>query len=139
MKKRITVIITVLTLAAAVFCGLWIQEKNDRSELVRLCQSCAVQSLQDFREYRGTGSEAHYWQGVSNFKAFMNAYLAVNEQSTPEYVWCNSVYGSMVISPAKAQSNVNELIAALEIIGADYTDPNGYIKMAELNNLLKHG
>ena len=139
MKKKTAVIITALALASAVFCGLWMHEKNDRSELVQLCQACAMQSLQDFREYRGNGSEASYWQGVSNFKAFMNAYLAVNGNSTPEYVWCNSVYGTMVIFPDNAQENVDTLIAALDIISADYTDPNGYIKMAELHNFFQYG
>ena len=139
MKKRFTAVVVVVALLAAAFCGLWIYEKNDQSEMIQLCQSNAVQALSDFKSYKETGAEADYWQGVSNFKSFMNSWLAIEGHSSAEYTWCNSVYGSMVISPEKVQANIDELLAAMELIGEDYTDPNGHLRISELNNLLHHG
>jgi hypothetical protein len=68
----------------------------------------------------------------------MNAWLALDNYGSAEYTWCNSVYGSMVLSPEDVKVHIDELIAAMEIIGVDFTDHNGYIKISELNNLLKH-
>ena len=138
MKKRYTALVTVFALLAAVFCGLWLFEKNNLSEMEQLCQINASQALVDFRQYKETRSEGDYWYGVSNYKAFMNTWLALGGHSSAEYLWCNSVYGSMVLSPETVQTHIDELLIAMEIIGKDYADPNGYLRMSELNNLLQH-
>ena len=108
----------------------------------QLCQINASQALVDFRQYKEMGAEGDYWYGVSNYKAFMNTWLALAGHSSAEYLWCNSVYGSMVLSPETVQAHIDELLIAMEIIGVDYTDPNGYLRISEriseLNNLLKH-
>ena len=139
MKKRFTAAIAVLTILAVLFCGLWLSEKNDLSEMEYLCQSNATQALTDFVRYKETGSEGNYWYGVSNYKAFMNTWLAIEGGSSAEYIWCNSVYGYMVLSPEEVQAHIDELLIAMEIIGTDYTNPNGYLRISELNNLLLHG
>lgn len=33
---------------------------------------------------------------------------------------------------------MDQLITAMRILGRDYRDQNGYLKMSELNNLLMH-
>lgn len=139
MRKRFVIVIVALVILALAFCGLWLYEKNNRSEMELLCQSNASQALSDFRQHKELGNEGDYWYGVSNYKAFMNTWLAIEGYSSAEYSWCNSVYGSMVLSPEKVQAHIDELLTAMEIIGEDYTDPNGYIKVSELNNLLQHG
>lgn len=139
MRKRFAAAIVALAILAVAFGGLWLFEKNDHSEMEMLCQTNASQALSDFKQYKTTGAEGDYWYGVSNYKAFMNTWLAIEGQSSAEYSWCNSVYGSMVLMPEKVQVHIDELLAAMEIIGDDYTDPNGYIKISELNNLLRHG
>lgn len=139
MKKRFTAVIAALTMLAVVFCGLWLSERNDLSEMEYLCQSNAMQALSDFKQYKETGSEGNYWYGVSNYKSFMNTWLAMEGGGSAEYSWCNSVYGYMVLSPEAVQAHIDELLTAMEIIGTDYTNPNGYLRISELNNQLRHG
>jgi len=136
--KKLTALAAFLALAAAVFACLWLWEKNDRSELETLCQTNAAIALQEFSAYRETGENGHYWDGVANFRAFLNSWLAASEETPPEYVWFNSVYGFMILAPEKVQAAMDDLVAALEIVGADYTDPNGPLRISELNNRLVH-
>lgn len=139
MKKRFAILTAVIALLVVIFCGLWLYERNDQSEMELLCQINAAQALSDFKQYKETGSEGDYRYGVSNYKAFMNTWLALEGGSSAEYLWCNSVYGSMVLSPENVQAHIDELLIAMEIIGTDYTNPNGYLRISELNNLLLHG
>ena len=91
-----------------------------------------------FQTIQDSGAVGDYWYGVSNYKAFMNTWLALEGGSSAEYVWCNSVYGYMVLSPEEVQAHIDELLIAMEIIGTDYTNPNGYLRICELNNQLLH-
>lgn len=55
-----------------------------------------------------------------------------------ENLWCNSVYGFMVLQPEAVQENIDKQLTAMEIIGNDYTDLDGYLRIQELDNILKH-
>lgn len=138
MNKKLTVALVFTLIAAIVFCGLWIYEKNDRSDMEKLCQYNALQALENFRQYKSSNSEGDYWEGVANFKAFLNTWLTIEGESSADYLWCNGVYGFMVLQPEKVQANIEKLLTAMEIIGEDYTHPSGYQRMNELDNLLKH-
>ena len=138
LNKKWFMAFAVALAVATVFIGLWVYEKNDNSEIEQLCQINASQALSDFRKYEDSHSEGDYWQGVSNFKAFLNTWLTIEERSSAEYLWCNSVYGFMVLQPEKVQQNMDKVLDALEIIGSDYTHPSGYLKIQELDNILKH-
>ena len=135
MRTKFPMLMITLAILSAAFCSLWLFEKNDHSELELLCQANAAKALSDFSQYKVTGSEGDYWYGVSNYKSFLNTWLVLEGHSSAEYTWCNSVYGSMILSPEKVQAHIEELIVAMEIIGENYINPNGYIK----NNLLLHG
>lgn len=139
MKKWQMVLTAALLLAALVFCGLWIYEKNDQSEMEALCQGNAMRALQSFEDYAATGSGAEYWYGVAEFYAFMNNRKALMDDADTEYLYCNIVYGYMILQPERVQENMPALLEAMQIIGTDYTHPNGYLRMSELGNLLKHG
>jgi len=136
MKKNMAIVVLVIT--TVVFAGLWMYEKNDRSELEQLCQISAAAAWRGFSEYQETGADGHYWEGVANFRAFLNSWVAVEGETPAEYSWFNSVYGFMVLSPEKVQACMDELLTAMEIVGTDYTNPNGPLRISELNNLLIH-
>lgn len=138
MNKKLIVALILVVVAAIIFCSLWIYEKNDQSDVEDLCQYNAAQALTDFRQYKNSNSEGDYWEGVANFKAFLNTWLKIEGKSSADYLWCNSVYGFMVLQPEKVQANIDKLLTAMEIIGEDYTHPSGYQRMNELDNLLKH-
>ena len=78
--------------------------------------------------------------GVAEFSSFMDAYLYLNDNtSDTEYTYCNIIYGEMALNPEKVQANMQELIETLTILAEDYTNPNGYIRLNELGNLLRYG
>ena len=45
----------------------------------------------------------------------------------------------MALNAEKVQANMQGVIEALAILAEDYTDPNGYIRLNELGNLLRYG
>lgn len=140
MKKRAwiigIVVIAVLSISCFIF---WRQVGVERTRMVALCQASACQSLENFREYSAKGDDYLYMYGVAEFRCFMNAYHCLNNNMGAEYTYCSIIYGEMAIAPERVQANIQELIEALVILAEDYTDPNGYIRMNELGNLLRHG
>ena len=142
MKKHrwiigLVIIIGVLSVVCFVF---WRQANSERARMVDLCQASAYQSLEHFKEYSAKGDNDLYMYGVAEFRTFMNAYLYLNDNiSDPEYTYCNIIYGEMVLHPEKVQANMQGLIDVLSILVENHTDPNGYIRMNELGNLLRYG
>ncbi len=137
--KKATALILVLALTSAAFCGLWLREKNNRPELVELAQYSAGEALRSFENYALTGSSGDYHHGVANFRSFLNAWLTLSEETPPDYIWFSSVYDFMLLHPEQVQAHTEELLAAMRLLGEDFTDPNAALRMSELNNLLLHG
>ena len=70
---------------------------------------------------------AFYISGVAEFYSFFTTYRFLNDTHVDgEYIWCNTVYGCMIQSPEKVQSNMEGLIEALEYFAEDYNSPNGF-------------
>ena len=140
MKKRTWMIgivaIAVLSISCFIF---WRQAGVERARMVALCQASAYQSLENFKKYSAKGDDYLYMYGVAEFRCFMQAYHCLNDNIGAEYTYCNIIYGEMAINPEKVQANIQKLIEALVILAEDYTDPNGYIRMNELGNLLQYG
>ena len=141
MKKHTWLIglIVMVVLSAACFM-FWRQANIERTRMASLCQGSVCQSLENFKEYSARGDDSLYIYGVAEFRSFMNAYLCLNDHSSdPEYLYCNIVYGEMALNPEKVQANMQGIMEALAILAEDYTDPNGYIRLNELGNLLRYG
>ena len=141
MNKRVAaVLLTAVIMLAVIFFFLWQREQPKPSELEQLCQTSASAALDRFRQYNTSREEPLYWYGVAEFRSFMNAYLYLNDNiSNPDYLYCNAVYGQMVLHPEAVTENLDGLIDALEYLAMDYTDPNGYHLMCILQNELMHG
>ena len=97
-----------------------------------------MEALENFRSYEKTGKESDYWAGVAEFRAFLDTWLYIEKGSNGAYLSCNSVCGFMMLHPERVQGQTDKLIAALELLAADYKNPNGDLRMMELNNILKH-
>ena len=141
MKKHAWIIgLAIIIVVSALCFSLWRQANHEHTRMVDLCQTSARQSLENFKEYSAKGDDYLYTYGVAEFRSFMDAYLYLNDNvGDTEYLYCNIIYGEMALNPEKVQANVQELIEALEILAEDYTNPNGYIRMNELGNLLRYG
>ena len=121
-----------------IFCSLWIYEINDTSDLEELCKINATSALNEFKRFGETGSEGDYRYGVSDFKAFMNSYKYITEDSSTDYIWCNILYGYMIHEPQKVQIRTDQLIKALEYLCEDIYHPQGYHLISVLNNELRY-
>lgn len=139
MKKHAWMIALIVIAALCVSCFVfWRQAGIEHTKMVDLCQGSVRRSLESFKEYAATGDDSLYTNAVAEFRSFMNARLYLNDNaSDPEYLYCNIIYGEMTLNPEKVQANMQELTEALTILAEDHTDPNGYIRLNELGNLLE--
>ena len=137
MKKR-TWIITTIIILLIVFCvSLWQHKtfKNDKLEV--MCKSSVNAALEHFEEYEASKGDEDYIAGVAEFRTYMTAYLCLEDESNTDYIWCNILYGDMILNPEKVKAHIPELIDALEYLAEDYDHPNGFNLINALNNQLK--
>lgn len=141
MKKHTWLIGLVVMMLLFVSCfAFWRQACIERTKMVDLCQGSVCRSLESFKEYSAKGDNYLYIYGVAEFRSFMDAYRYLNDNpNDPEYLYCNIIYGEMALNAEKVQANMQGVIEALAILAEDYTDPNGYIRLNELGNLLRYG
>ena len=140
MKKHTWIIGLIVMAVLSISCFVfWRQASVERTRMVNLCQGSVHQSLESFKEYSARGDDSLYMYGVAEFRSFMNGYLCLNDNpGNSEYLYCNIIYGEMVLNPKKVQKNMQGVIEALEILARDYTDSNGYIRLNDLGNFLRH-
>ena len=141
MKKRIEIIIIIcLAISTLVFGVLWQSAEKNNEDIKLLAQSSAADAYTDFTDYQNNGHESSYWSGVANFRSFQQAYYLMTEgtNKSTNYIFCNEVYGYLVLSPEESQGHISEVIEVMEILAQNVEDENGYIRMSELRNLFKH-
>ena len=141
MKKRFEVFLIVcLSISTLIFALLWQSQKHDTNDLRALAQARAADACAQFTEYQADGCESSYWYGVAAFRSFQQACYSLTEgtDKAVNYTFCNEVYGYLVLRPEISQSHISELIETMSILSLDVEDENGYIKMSELRNSLKH-
>lgn len=66
---------------AMVFFCLWQAEGLREKKLELLCQASAASCLESLLEYEKTGSESQYLSAVSEFRAFIQGYHLLTEDS----------------------------------------------------------
>ncbi len=141
MKKRIQMILMIcLTISTLVFAFLWQSEKNNQDDLLLLAQASAKDAYTQFAEYQESGRQSNYWNGVAAFRAFEQAYYLLTEDTNQShnYLFCNEVYGALVVKPEKCQNHMEALCNVMKILAHDVESENGHLKMLELRNALEH-
>ena len=141
MKKPFEVFLIVcLSVSTLVFALLWQSQKNNKDDIRALAQAGAADACIQFTEYQTNGHESSYWGGVAAFRSFQQAYHSLTEGTNKavNYTFCNEVYGYLVLNPENSQSYISEIIETMRILSSDVEDENGYIRMSELRNSLKH-
>lgn len=137
--KRKGLITTAVILLLLALCGyLWQYKtfKNDNLEV--MCKSSVNAASEHFKEYEIKGEESDYIAGVAEFRTYMTTYICLKDgESNTDYIWCNTLYGDMILSPEKVKAHISELAEALEYLAEDYDNPNGFNLINELNNRLK--
>ncbi len=140
MKKYHWITGFIALLLAGVCMILWQQKAAEHKKMEDLCQSSVQSALSYFADYRESGKSSDYVSGVAEFRSFMTSYLFLNNNtSDTEYVWCNTIYGDMVLYPEKVQADIQGLIEALTYLAEDYEDPSGFHLLGAYVNQLAHG
>ena len=92
-----------------------------------------------FSAYQESGNDGDYWQGVAAFYAFQEAYGLLTEDTnkSTNRIFCNEVYGSLVLSPELSQAHISDIVYVMKILSENVMDENGYVRMLELRNTLQ--
>ena len=141
MKNKLPYIIAlVFALLALIFAGLWVHEKNKKTELTELlCENSIKESFEHFTAYKMEEADEEYWYGVADYNAFMKSYILLCDgENQSDRIEMNRAYGSMVIAPNDVKSNMDKLLEALELLSNDIYDSSAIIKLTEFNNALEH-
>ena len=135
-------LIAVLLLCLAVlFFALWHIEKGKEEKLELLCQASAASCLDALVEYRDSGAELDFLSAVSEFRAFMQAYHLLTEETSRHgnYTFLNEAYGYMLCDRGKIDDNLDLLIDAMAILSEDIFSYTGHDMMYDLYIRLRHG
>mgnify|MGYP004666017541 CR=1 FL=1 len=139
MKRNITsIIMVVLSLLAMIFCVLWQHTVHNQSGFTAFAQAEATKAYTCFSAYQERGEDGDYWQGVAAFYAFQEAYGLLTEDTgkSANRVFCNEVYGSLVLYPERSQAHISDIVCVMKILSENVMDENGYVRMSELRNTL---
>ena len=138
--KKYNWIVGILIVFLAVLCIMQYQQKNaEHKKMETICQSSVDAAFAHFATFERLGKESDYISGVAEFRSFMTAYLFLNDNvSDTNYLWCNIVYGEMILHPENVKENIADLVNALNYLKIDYTHPNGYNRINALGNKLTH-
>ena len=144
MKK----VIAVLAVTTILFFGLWIRAVTDHyTKMEELCQSYAEQAvghLAEYEKFKDINGESHigqYWGSVSIFYTFKETlYLLPDNGGWNEarYKICDVVYDHMIFAPDEVISHLDEVLAALEPIGEDFTRHSAWGGLSELSYNLQY-
>ena len=140
MKKSIAfILIAILSLSAIIFCVLWQHTVHDQSDFTTFAQAEANKAYTSFLAYQESGDDGYYWQGVAAFYAFQEAYGLLTEDTnkSTNHIFCNEVYGSLVLSPELSQAHISDIVYVMKILSENVMDENGYVQMLELRNTLQ--
>ena len=135
-KKLVAILIICLTIFSLLFAVLWQRAENSKDDIRQLAQASASDAYSQFVAYQTDGEASSYWYGVAAFRSFEQAYdlLTDGTNKSSNYVFCNEVYGHLVLSPEKSQKHLAEIIDVMEILSMDVENEDGYLRMADLRN-----
>lgn len=138
MKKKILITAAGIVLLIIVCVSLWQYHASNDDILDAMCKNSAAAALDHFREYAIRKEESDYLAGVAEFRTYMRAYLCLlGGRSDTNYIWCNTLYGDMILDPENVKAYIPELVSALEYLAEDYDHPNGFNLINALNNRLR--
>ena len=129
--KRTTILLVIVSLLAVFFCCSWVRSITEHhTEMERRCQRYAEQAaghLAEYEEFKDINDEKHigqYWGSVSIFYAFMDTLQFLPDNggwNEVLYKDCDVLYDHMLLAPEEVFAHMEDVLAALELLGEDYT------------------
>ena len=148
MKKAIKLMVVILSVTTILFCWLWIRAVTGHySEMEEICQRYAEQSvgsLADYADLKDINDEnyiAQYWGSVARFYAFKESLYSLPDDggwNEARYKTCDILYDHMLFAPNEVLSHLDEVLAALEPIGEDFTSHAAWGALSELTYNLQY-
>ena len=136
MKKRFLPLLTLVLAAAAVlFCLLWQQARRDQRELLLLARSGAAEAETRFSDCSLRGEESDYWGGVAAWRVFQQAHDLLRSE---DRLVLNEIYASLLLSPEKARTQLEELTRILSLLAEDPLDQTAVLQLYELRSALQN-
>lgn len=137
----IKIFLVSAVILAVLFFSLWQAERNREDKLELLCRVSACSCLDSLRSYEETGEQKHYLGAVSEFRAFMQGYHLLTDDTGKHgnCTYLNEAYGYMLCGKDKIDVNLPILIKAMEALSGDIHDYSGHNLMYELYIALRHG
>ena len=144
MKKAVI----ILAITTIFFFCQWIgaiKEHYDRME--ELCQRYAEDAaghLANYVEFKDINDESYigqYWGSVAVFYAFMDTLYMLPDSggwNRAMYNNCDVLYDHMLLAPDEVLAHLDEVLAALELVGEDFTDFEARRAMNELSYNLQY-
>lgn len=142
MRKNLTAVLMVgFAMSTGILAFLWSTERNSRDDVRELAQSAAVHACAQFAAYQNSGDMGRYWEGVSAFWTFEQAYCSVFQETnnSTNVLICNEVYGYLVNDPEISQTHIADVVRIMEALSKDIEDLNGHAQMLSLRNQYLYG
>ena len=135
-----TILTAAALLAAVVFGALWQSAARDNGDLVAVAQAGAIEAHARFSGFLEYGEESDYWGGVAALHTFRAActLLLEDPDRAADRTFCDEVYGALLVTPERAQEQIDALIDAMEPLTTDVRDRTGWQRMAALRDALTH-
>ena len=146
--KKLSILLVIVSLIAICFCCLWVRAITGYHEdMKQRCQRYAEDSagwLSEYEEVKDINDEnftGQYWGSVSRFYAFMDTLYSLSDSGSWNealYKDCDVLYDHMVLAPEEVLSHMDEVLAAIELLGKDYTSPEARQAMNQLAYSLQY-
>lgn len=140
--KKSTILLVVVSLVAVFFCHLWVREiTKHHADMEQRCQYYAEQAagyLATYEEFKDINDENYigqYWGSVARFYAFIDTLYWISddgEWNRVLYEDCDVLYDHMLLAPEEVFAHMDDVLAAMELIGEDYTSPEARRAMNRL-------
>lgn len=137
----VKILLALSVIIAVLFFSLWQTERIREDKLELLCRVSASSCLDSLLEYEAFGKESDYLSAVSEFRAFMQGYHLLTEESEDHgnCIYLNEAYGYMLCGREKIDTYLPLLIKAMGLLSRDIRDYSGHNLMYELYIALRHG
>jgi len=147
--KILTVLLVIVSLLAVLFCHLWVKAVTGfYEEMEQQCQRYAEDAAghlavyEEFKDINGESEIGQYWGSVSIFYAFKDTLYSLPDNggwNRALYKDCDVLYDHMLLAPEKVFARMDEVLAAMKLLGEDYASIEARQAMNQLAYNLQYG
>lgn len=140
-RRALISLLLVLSILLNLFLfGMLRYERQNEELLEQYCRSCAYAAKERFADYAHDGKDTDYWQGMAEFRGYMQSYhFLMEENGGGDYPWLSRLYASLLFDKDKVTENIEQLRKVLRLLSEDIYGIRGFTELSRLNNEIEHG